>query len=622
MAFPYTVEFDKASGRWIARDRSGASMGDFASRAEAMSLGGKAAPASPPSPGVWKYNPSHIEHQFAFQVSEREPGVWQVYGPHGILPEKYGTVAEARAVALAGKREWEASRRAFNDEDKRLQDEAVAAFSAREEAKERRQATYNPPAGPGFTRGPSIPYSPSPRRPPTPPKSSPGPPPPPNIPAPQNTAGWKKGMESWAEPVNLPSPSPPSPPPSPQTVQPPNPMGWKSGTSAWSTPYQTSAPQAPPRPPAPQTPVPTSVVPWPQGASYYQQSAPLSPHPPPPPRPPGKGPSSPGFSPDDFWDFMAHRGPAPATGKFPSGTNYYPQSAPPTPHDWIHGGVEHGPAAPGFKDFFGKHLDDLKDVLQKAHPRGGWDWRAIGQTMGKAFVAAGNAPASVGVPAGVAAAARFGGAAAGPAGLALASIILVNDQLARFAERITESNRRLIPFNGSIMAAYTQLDFGDFRRTFALAHATAPTAVHLAQSMNASRDAWFPVDQFQANVSNRLGIFGAEYTGAIGSSLSAITSPLNTLMERLDSTGVLPAVAGRTAGYLSWVAGWATAGFVLSGGNPLVAAAAGAYGAGTAVAGAFMEGPKGPDDPWGDFFKRAPIMPSLPARPDRPPIRL
>jgi hypothetical protein len=463
-------------------------------------------------------------------VSERGPGVWQVYGPHGLLPERYATVAEARAMAMAGKREWQESRRAFNEEDKRLQDEAAAEFATREAAADARRGTYQPPPSP------------------VPPRSSPAPPPPP-----------------------------------------PSPRGWKSGTSAWGTPYTGPGATPPPSPPTPGQP---PDRPWQTSAfSYHGQTPPAWATAPPPPAPPGPTP------------------------QFPSGVNYYPQSAPPKPHAFI------GPAGPDAAQYFGKHFDDLKDVLQKSIPRGGFNWQAIGQTMGRAFVSAGSAPASVGVPAAIGAAARVGGAAmgaaAGPAGLALASIVLVNEQLARFAERITESNKRLIPFSGSISAAYINLSMGDFHRQFALAHATAPTASRLAGTTNAARDAWFPVEQFQANISNRFAIAGAENSKVIGGAIALPSMVMNSMMERLDKDGSAAAAVGRAAGYMQLAGIGGLIGGLATGFNPIGVVVGAAAGLAVGAAGEFMKYPVRPFDPWKDFLNRAGTMPSLPARPGR-----
>ena len=386
---------------------------------------------------------------------------------------------------------------------------------------------------------------------------------------------------------------------------------------------QAASTVPPPAPPAPPTaPGPTQWIPSP-GERGFIGPMPAPPTPPPGPTPWIPSPGQPGFI-----------GPMPAGHAPPPGPTPWipspgrpgfvgPMPAPPTPPP----GPMHGPAAPTYRTM----IDALGPALAHAfaampHDNGGqFHWQGLGQA---AQMAGRVAPAAAG-PAVVSSAQAAGWAAVGrdvARGFsrelgAAGGLLSVEGGLAKFADAVNESNRRLAPYSGTIAQAFTQLAHGDFRRGFQKAEATGDSAATLARSIDRMRDAWMPTEILQANLSNRIGIFGAEVGRINANVLGMGAGALNTVLDYVDKDGANSSLAGRAWGVTKFGLEGAALGRLA---GPWGMAAGGLGGLALGFAADQMKADPAAVDPWGDFIRRADALPVLrPGRviPGRDPFR-
>jgi hypothetical protein len=402
---------------------------------------------------------------------------------------------------------------------------------------------------------------------------------------------------------------------------PPPPMPVAPGQKGFVGPLAESFYSTPP-PPMPVAPGQKGFI-GPLPASFYSQPptpwvpspgqpgfiGPM-PAPPPGPTPWIPSPGQPGFV-----------GPLPASMAKQAPTPWIPSpgqpgfigpmpapAAPPVP----------APRAPGQYGFIGplpQTSKDLMDSLRKAldsatggmpHANGGrFDWQKIGHGIAQGLTSVGSSSPTSGLPQSVINAGSIGAAIAKGFSREIGIIggmATVSEGLGRFAENVNESNRRLAPFSGRIATAFTQLDFGDFRRDFRMGAATADTATRLAQSIDASRDAWMNVEILQSNISNRIGIFGSEISRIDGNVLGMPASVANYALEQVDPNGQTSSLLGRAAGIAKWGLWGAGMGRIF---GPWGALAGGVGGLAAGAVADQMETPKDKSDPWGDFFTDA-----------------
>ena len=291
--------------------------------------------------------------------------------------------------------------------------------------------------------------------------------------------------------------------------------------------------------------------------------------------------------------------------------------APPAPPQ----GPAFGPAAPTYQTIISEVAKAAGHAFgAMPHANGGkFNWHEIGEAVKQAAKAG---PAAVG-PAVMDSAKAAGWSTVGQAIAksfgreihAAGGLLAIEGGLGRFAENVNEANRRLIPFSGKVASAFAQLDYGDTRRSFRVADATGDSAANLAKAVDRMRDAFVPGEILQANINNRLGIFGSEIGRISGNVLGMGANLLNQGIEAIDPGGSTSALVGRATAITSW----GYAGFAL--GNAIFPGLGGAAGAAAGLAVGFaadaMTAPAGDDDPWGDFLVNAGSVPVL-----RPPKNL